>query len=71
MGRIISYRLDDKDRPRGRVNRKILDATTEEDIERHEAEDEIAWQEYVEEKRREDAAKAAKKAAAKGEDAAE
>ena len=71
MGRIISYRLDDKDRPRGRVNRKILDATTEEDIERHAAEDEIAWQEYVEEKRREDAAKAAKKSAAKGEDAAE
>ena len=71
MGRIISYRLDDKDRPVGRVNRKILDATTEEDIERYVIEDEIAWQEYVEEKRREDAAKAAKKSAAKGENAAE
>jgi hypothetical protein len=50
MKRIVRIKLSDKDRSSDEIDWKKVNQTTEADINRHEAEDETAWQQYLAEK---------------------
>lgn len=54
MGRMVIHKLGDKNRPDSQIDWKKVDETSEADIAGHEAEDEIAWQDYLKEKNHQD-----------------